>query len=150
SARGAMYPSSRFFMVITRLAMGPVPMAAIRAPFRLKRRLQPHEGRPEAAQHVFDHVIRSDAKALTADLGRHMTVAEVPGKQYETTVMAVCDVDHRFRGRPDDQPPPVIELQAIAIAHRDRSRQIEEDVIALVGHETRTTPVPIVELQSER
>src|SRR5262245_2967314 len=106
-------------MVITRLAMDPVPMATIGAALRLEGRLPLHEGRSEAAQHVFDHVIRPDTKALTADRGRHMAVAEVPGEPHQTTGIVMRDVDHRLRGREDEEPPPVVELQAIAMAHRD-------------------------------
>jgi hypothetical protein len=129
------------------VAMG---VAAVCAAFGLESRLQRHHRRSEAAKHVFDHMIRSDTKNLTPDLRRHMPVAQMPRESHELTGICVCDVDHGLRCRANDQPPPVLKLQAVSIGHCYRFREIEENLVAVVGDQADTTTMPIVEVEGER
>lgn len=89
---------------------GTVAVAAVRAAFGLKCRLMRHKRRSEAAKHLFDDVVRPYAKSLPPDLGRHMSVAEMPRESYEVTGTGVCDVDDGLSRRTHHEPRPVIEL----------------------------------------
>ena len=125
-------------------------MAAVRAAFGLKGRLKLHNRRSEAAQHLFEDVVRPYAKSLTSDLGRHMPVAEMPRESHELTRIRVSDVDDWLRRRSHDEPGPVIELYAVSIAHCDRRGQIEKDLVALIGHQSESPTMPMVEIESDR
>jgi hypothetical protein len=131
------------------MVMAAVGVAAVCAAFRLESRLSRHHRRSEAAEQVFDDVIWSDAKRLTPDLSRHVSVSQMPRESHELTGIVVRDVDDGLRRGPNDQPSPVLELQAIAIGHCGRSREMEEDLVALVGDHADTTTMPIVEVEGE-
>jgi hypothetical protein len=136
-------------MVIARAMRGTV-MVAVRAAFGLKGCPELHDRRAEAAKHVFDDVIRPNPKSLAADLGRQMTVAEMPRESYELTRLRVSDIDDGLRRRSDDEPRPVITLHAISIGHCDRSREIEKELVALIGDQADAPAVPMVEIEGDR
>src|SRR5262245_37632616 len=130
-----MYPCSRLFIVIARAVRDTV-MVAVRAAFGLKGCLTLHTRRAEAAKHVFDDVIRPNPKRVAPDLGRHMTVAEMPRESHELARLGVSDVDDGLERRSNDEPRPVVELHAVSIGHCDRGRQSEKYLVALIGDQS--------------
>src|SRR5262245_65487315 len=120
-----MYPCSQLSIVIVR-AMQDTVMVAVRAAFGLKSCLKRHNRRSEAAKHVFEDVIRPNPKSVAADLGRHMTVAEMPRESHALTRLRVSDVDDGLGRRSNDEPRPVIELHAVAIGHCDCGGDVGE------------------------
>src|SRR5262245_21856226 len=144
-----MYPCSQLSIVIVR-AMQDTVMVAVRAAFGLKSCLKRHNRRSEAAQHVFDDVIRPNPKSVAADLGRHMTIAEMPRESHELTRFRVSDVDEGLGRCSNDEPRPVIELQAVSIGHVDRGGQIEKDLVALIADQADAATMPMVEIESDR
>ena len=127
-----------------------VLMAAVRAAFRLKCRLQFDERGSKTAKHVFDDVIRSNAKSLTAQLGRHMPIPEMPREPHELTWILMGDVDDGFSRRSNDEPTSILDLQSVSIAHGGRGIQLEEHFVALIGDQADTTTVPVVEGERQR
>src|SRR5262249_54066343 len=127
SDRGATYSCLQLSIVIARLC-GTV-MVAVRAAFGLKGCLNPYHRRAEAAEHVFDGGIRPMPKRVAADLSRHMPVAEMPREPHELIRVRVSDVDNGLGRRSNDEPPPVLELHAVAIGDCDRSGQIEKQLV---------------------
>jgi len=125
-------------------------MVAVRAAFGLKGCLTLHHRRSEAAKHVFDDVIRPNPKRVAADLGRHMTVAEMPRESRELTRLWMSDVDDRLGRRANDEPRPVIELHAVSIGHGNRGGQIEKHLVALIGDQTDAPAMPMVEIETDR
>jgi hypothetical protein len=124
-------------------------MAAVSAAFRLKCGLQLDECGSKTAEHVFDDVIRSNAKSIAVQLGRHMPIPEMPREPHELTRIPVGDVDDGFRRRSNDEPTAVLDLQAVSIAHRGRGVQVKKHLVALIGDQADTTAVPIVVIESE-
>jgi len=125
-------------------------MVAVRTAFGLKGGLALHNRRCETAKHLFDDVIRPNPKGIAADLGRHMTVAEMPRESHELTRLRVSDVDDGFGRRSNDEPRPVVELHAVSIGHGDSGGQIEEDLVALIGDQSDSPAMPMVEIESDR
>src|ERR1700740_3409730 len=80
-------------MRLIRVAMGG---AGIGAAFGIERRLDLDNARAQALHHRFDHVIPADAQALRHDLGRQMTVAEMPGDPDQMMRVASLDFDQRL------------------------------------------------------
>jgi len=129
--------------------MVTVLMAAVSAAFGLKGRLQLDEDRSKAAQHVFDDVIWPNAERLTSELGRDMSIAEMPRQTHKLTGIPVGDIDDGLRGRANDEPTAVLDLQAVSIAHRGRGVQVKKHLVALIGDQADSTAVPIVVIEGE-
>jgi len=125
-------------------------MPAVRAAFGLKGCLKLHHRSSEAAQHVFDYMIGPYPKRVTADLSRHVPVAEMPRESHELRGVCMTDVDDRLGRRSNDQPPSIVELNAVAIAHRDRGWKIQKQFVAFVGNEADAPPMPTVEIERNR
>ena len=125
-------------------------MVVVRAAFGLKGCLKLHNRRSEAAKHVFDDVIRPNPKSVAADLGRHMTVAEMPRESHELTRLRMGDVDDTLGRRSNDEPRPVIELNAVSIGHCDSGGQIENYLVALIGDQAHAPAMPMVRIESDR
>ena len=125
-------------------------MVAVRAAFRLKGCLTLHSGRSETAKHVFDDAIPPYPKRVAADLGRHMTVAEMPRESHELTRIRVSHVEDGLGRRANDEPRPVLELHAVSIGHRGRGGQIEKYFVALIGDQEDAPTVPMVEIERDR
>src|SRR5262245_33219994 len=98
-------------------AIREVMMVAVGAAFGLKGGLTPTNRLPKAAKHVFDHGIPPNPKSIAADLGRDMTVAEMPRESHELARLRVSDVDDGLGRRSNDEPRPVVELHAVSIGH---------------------------------
>ena len=125
-------------------------VVAVRAAFGLKGCPELHDRCAEAAQHVFDDVIRPNPKRVATDLGRHMTIAEMPCQSHELTRLRVSNVNDWLGRRSNDEPRPVVELHAVAIGHGDRGGQIEKYLVALVGEQTDAPAMPMIEVESDR
>src|SRR5262245_6057134 len=136
-------------MMIAR-AMRDTVMVAVRAAFGLKGCLTLHNRRSEAAKQVFDDVILPNPKGVAANLGRHMTVAKMPGEPHELTRLGVSDVDDGLGRRSNDEPRAIIELHAVSIGHRDRSGQVEQHLISLIGDQADPPTMPMVEIERDR
>ena len=124
-------------------------MTAVSAAFGLKGRLQLNEDRSKPAQHVFDDVVWPYAERLASELGRDMSVAEMPRQTHELTDVVVSDIDNGLRSRANDEPTAVLDLQAVSIAHRGRGVQVKQHLVALIGDQADTTAVPIVVIEGE-
>jgi hypothetical protein len=61
----------------------------------------------------------------------------------------VTDFDDGFRSSPHLQPPPVLQLQAVSVGHRDSFRQVEKDILSLVGSQSNAAAVTRIEIESE-
>ncbi len=109
-------------MVIMSVAMC---RAGIGAAFRIERRLDLHDARAEPLYHCLDHVVAADAQPLWHELGRQMTVAEMPGNPDQVMRIASLDLEQRLgRGDHLDQPA-VLQHQRIAAAERDGILEVE-------------------------
>jgi hypothetical protein len=122
---------------------------SVRATFGLERSPSSHELGTKSLEHGFDHVIGSDAQDPMIDLGRQVPVAQMPGQSRELMQVRMPDFDHRLQGGAHFEPPAVLELQPIAIGHRDSLRELQENVLALIGRETQTPAVALLKLESE-
>jgi len=129
--------------------MVTVLMTAVSAAFGLEGSLQIDEDRSKAAQHVFDDVIWPNAERLTSELGRDMSIAEMPRQTHKLTGIPVGDIDDGLRRRANDEPTAVRDLQAVSIAHRGRGVQVKKHLVALIGDQADSTAVPIVVIEGE-
>jgi len=124
-------------------------VAAVGAAFGLKRGLHHYQMRSETTQHVLDHMVRPDTENLVSNFGRQMAVSQMPGKTRKLIGIFMPDFDNVFGGGLDPEPPPVLELQAISLGHRNRFRKIEKDIFALIRGETNAAAMARIKVESE-
>src|SRR5262249_39123258 len=137
-------------MRVRRSSRGTVAVTAIGAALGLKGPLEHSEIGSEVPQHGLDDVIRPDAKNLVSNLRRQVPVSEVPGDTEELIGIPMSHLDDELGRRLDPEPPPVLELEALAVGHRHCLRKIDQDLLAVVGHQSNATAMPRVEGKRER
>ena len=124
-------------------------VATVSTAFGLKRRPRFHELRSQAFEHGFDHMVGSNAKDCATDLGRQMSVAQMPGQTRQLFGISMADLYYRLRSRLYFEPSPVMQPQSVSIGHSDRLRQIEEDLFALIRYQTNASTVTLFEIKSD-
>jgi hypothetical protein len=137
-------------MVLLVIMVMMVAVSAIGAPFRLKRYTHLRKFRSETAEHVFDDMIWANAEDVVSDLGRQMTISQMPGKAYKLMRIFVPDFNNDFGRGPDSEPSPIFQLQAVSVGHSNRFVEIEKDIFAFVGDKPNAASMARVEIQRER
>jgi hypothetical protein len=126
-----------------------VVMAAVRAAFGLKRGLHLHELRSKATEHIFDYVVRPNTKSVGSNFSRQVTVSQMPRKAHELMGIFVSDFHNQLRSSLNLQPPPILQLQAVAIGHRDGLRKVKQDIFAMIRSQANTAAVARVEIERQ-
>lgn len=143
------------FVIVTMMAVILVPMrrmttAGIGAALRIERRFDGDDARAEATHHLLDDVIAPDAQALADDLGRQMTIAEMPRDPHQMLRIGAADFHQRLGCCDHFDQPAVFEYQRIAAAQRDGLFQVQQEFQpARAGHR-HAPPVPVVEIEHHR
>ena len=73
-------------------------MTAVGAAFGLERGLHLDKIRPEAVEHIFDHMVGLDAKSLVSKFNEQMPISQVPGKAHKLVWIAMPDFDYKLSG----------------------------------------------------
>jgi len=123
---------------------------AVGAAFGLEGSPHVRKIRSQPMEHLFDHMVRPNAKNLAANFRRQMPISQVPGKARKLTGVLMADFDNELGSSLNPQQPPVVKLQAISVGHGNRLREIEKDVFALVRGQANATAMARVEIESDR
>jgi hypothetical protein len=123
--------------------------ARVRPPFGIERRFDLDDARAQPLHHRLDDVIAADAQAFRHDLGRQMTIAEMPGDPHQMQRIGAADFEQRFRGGDHLYQPPVFEDQRIAAAQRYRVFEIEQEFQPARPRHRHPPPVPVVEIEHD-
>jgi hypothetical protein len=126
-----------------------VVMSAVRAAFGLKRCLQLHELGSKAMEHIFDYVVGPNTKNVVSNLSRQVPVSQMPRKAHELMGIFVSDFHNQFRSSLNLQPPPIFQLQAIAIGHRNGLRKVKQDIFAMIRSQTNTAAMARVKIERQ-
>jgi hypothetical protein len=124
-------------------------VAPIRAAFGLERGSHVHKIRSQPMEHLFDHMVRPNAKNLASNFCRQMPISQVPSKTRKLTGIRMPDFDNELGGSLNLQQPPILKLQAISVGHGNRLRKIEKDIFALVRGQANATTMARVEIESD-
>jgi hypothetical protein len=106
--------------------------------------------RSEATQHILDHVVGANAKKLGSDFGRQMSITQVPSEADKLIGISMRNLDNKLRGSLDVQPPPILELQAISVAHRNRGLKVEKHIFALIRSQANPAAMARVKIEDYR
>lgn len=135
-----------------RLVFMPVAMLAlgISTAFGVERRLDLDDLRAQALHHGLDDVIAPDTQSLGHDLGRQMTVAEVPGDSHQMLRIVTADLQEMLRRRDHLDQPAVFEHERVAAAQSDGMFEIEQEVKPARAVHGHAPPMAIVEVEDDR
>ena len=134
-------------LTVSRVVM--MAVATISAAFGLKRGLHRYQMRSETTQHPLDHMVRPDTKNLVSNFGRQMTVSKMPGKAHKLIGVFMSCLNDELSSGLNLQPPPILELQAVSISHRDSFPKVEKDVFTLIRTQANASAMPRVKIDSE-
>jgi hypothetical protein len=126
-----------------------VPLAAIGTAFRLEGGHYLRKIRSETAEHIFDNMVGPESENLVSNFSRRMPISKMPGKAHKLNGIFMPCLDDEFSSGLNLQPPPILELQAISIGHRNRFREVEKDIFALIRGETNAPTMALVKVESE-
>jgi hypothetical protein len=126
-----------------------VIVTAVCSAFGLERSIDLPENGAESVKHILDHMVRTDTKAVVSNVGRQMTIAEMPCKAHKLATIFVRDLDNLFRGRLNHEPPPIVKLHTISISHGDSLWKIEKDILALIRREPNPAPMARIEIERD-
>jgi hypothetical protein len=132
--------------VIMLVMMAVTPVSAA---FGLEGSARVHKIRSQAMQHLFDHMVRPNAKNLAANFGRQMPIAQMPRKARELIGIFMPDLDNELGSGPDFQQPSIVKFQTVSISHGNRLRKVEEHIFTLVRPQANATAMARVEIESD-
>jgi hypothetical protein len=92
------------------------------AAFGLESSLDFVQGGSKTAQHFFNHVIGPNTQGVVADFRREMAISKVPGEPHQLVTICMPDFHQGFSSGSDPEPSSIVELESVAVGHRDRLR----------------------------
>src|SRR5579872_1033208 len=104
----------------------------------------------EPACHIRDHVIRANENPLPLDPHRQMPVAEMPGEAAEKLGFARPDLDELLRRRLHLDEAACLEGQPVALIKPMRTREIEQEFLAVIIDEPGAAAMPVIPAERHR
>lgn len=137
-------------MAVVIMPMRCMAATGISSAFRIERRFDGDDARAEATHHFLDDVIAPDAQSLANDLGRQMTIAEMPGDPHQMLRIGAANLNERLGRRDDLDQPPVFQHQRIAATQRHGLFQVQQELQPARAGYRHAPPVPVVETENHR
>ena len=119
------------YMVI-RVTMMVSRRVRISTPFRVEGRDDMGDRRAEPPYHVFQDMIFPNAQRGPEQLGRQMTIAQMPGNADQGRNIRGCDLQERLVQGLHIEDGTVIQQEFIAAAQMNRGGEIEQDSFAFL------------------
>jgi len=125
-------------------------LPAISAALGLKRYLHFYELCAKAGEHLFDHMVRPNAKNLVMNFCRQMPVSQMPRQSHKLTAVLMPDFNDKFRCGLNPEPSSIVKLQAVAVCHSNGVWKIKQQILAKIVNQTTAAAVSVVKVQSKR
>lgn len=106
--------------------------------------------RPQATQHIFYYVIGPDKKNMISNLGRQVTIAQVPCQAHQLNWIFVSDFDNILHSCVNLQPSPIVELQPVPFGHCDRFWKIKKNIVPLIPDQPEASAMTLVKIEGKR
>ena len=94
-------------------------------------------------------MIAPDAQRLGHDLGRQMSIAEMPGDPDQMMRISALDLDQRLGSGDHLDQPAILQHQRIAAAQRDRVLEIEQEGQSARSGHGHAPAVTLVEIEHD-
>lgn len=134
-------------LVMVRVGLPAMAMAAISAALGLERSIAFGEFSAEPHQHGFDHMVWPNDEGIGLDFRWQMPVTQVPSQPGELMGIAMPHLHHGLKRGANPQPSAIVEPQPVAIRHGDRLWEIEQHVVARIGNKLHSAAVPRIEVE---
>ena len=126
-----------------------MPTGSVSAAFGLEGDPRLYKVSSEPMEHTLDDRVGANAKDLVSDFSRQMPIPEMPRKAHKLPGVFMPDFDNRLRNGTNLQPPPIFKLHAVSIGHRNRFREVEKDIFALVCSQANAAAMAPLKIESE-
>jgi hypothetical protein len=126
-----------------------IAMAAVGPSLRMERGLDPYKIRSESMEHILDHMVGSNAERSFSNFSWQMSISQMPSKAYKLIGILVADFHNQLGSSLNLQPPAIFELQAISVGHRNRLRQVQKDIFALICSQANAPAMACLKVKSE-
>jgi len=123
--------------------------AGIGAALGIEWRLDLDDAGAQPFDHRLDDVIAADAQALGHDLGRQMTIAEMPGDPDQMMRVASLDLEQRLRRRHHLDKPAILQHQGVPATQRNGVVEVEQEFQPARTRHRHAPPMPIVEVEHD-
>src|SRR5262245_62411484 len=97
-----------------------VPITPVRAAFGLEGSSHVHKIRSQAMEHLFDHMVRPNAKNLASNFCRQMPISQVPGKTRKLTGILVPDFDNELGSSLNLQHSSTVKFTTLPVRNGNR------------------------------
>jgi hypothetical protein len=104
------------------MVMVVIVCGTVGAAFGLESSLDFIQRGSKTEQHFFNHVIGPDTQGIFADFRREMAISKVPGEPHQLVTICMPDFHQGFSSGSDPEPSSIVELESVAVGHRDRLR----------------------------
>jgi hypothetical protein len=94
-------------------------------------------------------MIAADPQAFGQDLGRQMTVTEMPGDPNQMMRVVAADFGQRLRRRNHLDQPAILEHQRVTSPQRDRVFQIEQKLQPPRARHRHPATMTVVEIEHD-
>src|SRR5262249_54103202 len=106
-------------------------LTSVCTPFGLKGSLHLYKIGSEAAEHILDHVVVTNAQNVVMNFSGQMSISEMPGKAHKLMGIFVPYFDDIFRCGLNSQPSAVFKLQTISVSHRNCLGKVEKNIFSM-------------------
>jgi hypothetical protein len=124
-------------------------MMRVGAALWIERRLYFDDFSAELDCHLGYDVIAPDAQRCSEQLGRHVSIAEMPSETNALQQMGAANLQERFRCGNDFDQPPVLQDQRVAAVQPGCVRQIKQKGNSLFAPHRDAPPVTIVIVEDD-
>jgi hypothetical protein len=124
-------------------------VSAVSTTFGLKRGVYFHELCAEAAEHMLDDMVGSNAENLIPNFSWQMPVSEVPSQARKLVGIFVPNFDNMLGSSLNHQPSPIFKLQTISIGHRNSFRKVQKDIFAFVRAQANAAAMARVKIEGQ-
>ncbi len=122
-----------------------VTIAGIGPAFRIERRFDLDNARTKSLHHSLDHMIMTNPKTLSDNLGRQMPIAEVPSQPHQMRWISSSDFKKLLGGSDHLDQPAILQHQRIAAAQGNCLLQIKKEFKAASTRHRHTAAMTVVE-----
>jgi len=117
--------------------------------FGLKGSLHLYKIGSEAAEHILDHMVGTNAQNVVLNFGGQMSISQMPGKAHKLMGIFIPYFDEVLGCGLNFQPPAIFKLETISIGHCHRFRKIEKNIFSMIRSQANASSMTCVEIQSE-
>lgn len=135
--------------VMVIMAAAAIVAVVVGAALRLEGPLDERHGAALTSDHLRQHMVVLDIDGVGCDLGRGMTIADMPGDPHQPQRVFGPDFEQAlWRGLDRDQAA-VLQLHRIAIGERRRLVEIKQDLQAGIALEREAAAIAVVMVERE-